>query len=67
MVVSSWENHLFLWAIYTMAMLVITRWYVHLYHVQIVTPQERNMAQGLQQGENDHVRLQLIQLTQQIA
>ena len=27
MVVYSWENHLFLWAIYTMAMLVITRWY----------------------------------------
>ena len=28
MEVSSWENHLFLWAIYTMAMLVITRWYM---------------------------------------
>ena len=27
MEVSSWENHLFLWAIYTMAMLVITRGY----------------------------------------
>jgi hypothetical protein len=25
--VSSWENHPFLWAIYTMAMLVITRGY----------------------------------------
>ena len=27
MEVSSWENRLFLWAIYTMAMLVITRGY----------------------------------------
>jgi hypothetical protein len=27
MEVYSWENHLFLWAIYTMAMLVITRVY----------------------------------------
>ena len=28
MEVSSWEHHLFLWAIYTMAMLVITRGYL---------------------------------------
>ena len=28
MEVYSWDNHLFLWAIYTMAMLVITRWYI---------------------------------------
>ena len=26
--VSSWDNHLFLWAIYTMAMLKITRGYI---------------------------------------
>ena len=28
MEVSSWENHLFLWAMASMAMLVITRWYM---------------------------------------
>jgi hypothetical protein len=34
MKLSSWEDHLFLWAIYTMAMLVITRWYTSTLHKQ---------------------------------
>ena len=33
MEVSSWENHLFLWAMASMAMLVITRGYSNSYHI----------------------------------